>query len=98
MLQLVILPKDGSVYESEQAINHILKLKAFLAAIPDVFESLSDARCHLLKEIRRNCQSDRADGIMGMISDTIDPNAEYATKPLELRNQRVHTVKVGISF
>ncbi|CAK7567089.1 MAG: MutS protein msh4 [Sporothrix epigloea] len=97
LTKLVILPKDGSVYESEQAINHILKLKAFLAAIPDVFESLSDARCHLLKEIRRNCQSDRADGIMGMISDTIDPNAEYATKPLELRNQRVHTVKHKVS-
>ncbi|CAK7267954.1 MutS protein msh4 [Sporothrix epigloea] len=97
LTKLVILPKDGSVYESEQAINHILKLKAFLAAIPDVFESLSDARCDLLKEIRRNCQSERADGIMGMISDTIDPNAEYATKPLELRNQRVHTVKHEVS-
>ncbi|CAK7219798.1 MutS protein msh4 [Sporothrix curviconia] len=36
LTKLVILPKDGSVYESEQAINNILKLKAFLTAIPDI--------------------------------------------------------------
>ncbi|CAK7214716.1 MutS protein msh4 [Sporothrix bragantina] len=97
LTKLVILPKDGSVYESEQAINNILKLKAFLTTVPDVFESLSDAKCHLLKEIRRNCQPERADGIMQILSDTIDQNASYATKPLELRNQRVHTVKHEIS-
>ncbi|OAA61760.1 DNA mismatch repair protein MutS, C-terminal domain protein [Niveomyces insectorum RCEF 264] len=32
LTKLVILPKDGSVYEFEQAINNILKLKAFLTA------------------------------------------------------------------
>ncbi|CAK7206356.1 MutS protein msh4 [Sporothrix eucalyptigena] len=97
LTKLVILPKDGSVYESEQAINNILKLKAFLTAIPQVFESLTDANCHLLQEIRRNCEPERADGIIAIISDTIDQNASYATKPLELRNQRVHTVKHEIS-
>lgn len=86
------------MYESEQAINNILKLKAFLTAIPDVFESLSDATCDLLLELRRNCMPERADSILGVISDTIDANASYATKPLELRNQRVHTVKVNLTL
>ncbi|CAK7274177.1 MutS protein msh4 [Sporothrix epigloea] len=97
LTKLVILPKDGSVYESEQSINHILKLKAFLAAIPDVYESLSDARCYLLKEVCHSCRPERADAIVEMISETIDENAAYATKPLELRNQRVHTVKHEVS-
>ncbi|KIH91946.1 hypothetical protein SPBR_01258 [Sporothrix brasiliensis 5110] len=89
--------EDGSIYESEQAINNILKLKAFLTAIPQVFESLSDVSCDLLLEIRSNCLPARADRILGIIGDTIDRDAAYATKPLELRNQRVHTVKPEIS-
>ncbi|ERS99658.1 hypothetical protein HMPREF1624_03020 [Sporothrix schenckii ATCC 58251] len=97
LTKLVILPKDGSIYESEQAINNILKLKAFLTAIPDVFQSLSDVSCDLLLEIRSNCLPARADRILGILADTIDRDAAYATKPLELRNQRVHTVKPEIS-
>ena len=91
------MPKDGSVYESEQAINNILKLKTFLAAIPDVVESLSSAETPLLVGIRQNCRPELANDIMETIAATIDASACYASKPLELRNQRVHTVKDQIS-
>lgn len=97
LTKLVILPKDGSIYESEQAINNILKLKSFLATIPAVFQSLETATSPLLVDIRECCQPGLANDITEILTATIDENASYATKPLELRNQRVHTVKHQIS-
>ncbi len=92
--QLVILPKDGSLHEAEQAINNVLKLKTFLTTMPNMFDSLSEATSPLLSCIRNDCDPEKANDVLEVIIDTVDPNATYATKPLELRNQRVHTVKV----
>lgn len=79
---------------AEQAINNVLMLKNFLHAIPALFESLAPARCDLLTRIRGLCRPEITNSVVELICGTINEDAIYAKKPLDLQNQRTHAVKV----
>ena len=69
-------------------------LKKFLLDIPPVYESLELSRSGLLLKIRNYCQPDLIKPILDLISATINEDATFVQKPIDLRNQRTYAVKV----
>ena len=94
MTKLVLLPVQGSIYHSEQAINNILIVKKFVTSVAPVFESLLPAQGVLLGQIRNTCRPEVTQPIIDLINTVIDENATFVKAPLELRHQRTYSVKV----
>lgn len=93
-VQLVILPLEGSLYHTEQAINNILIIKKFVTSVTPILDALLPARSTLLCHIRATCSQDVMVPIYNLISTVIDENATFVKKPLDLRHQRTYAVKV----
>lgn len=70
-------------------------IKKFLLAVTPVYESLSPARCDLLSRVRELCRPEIMDPILDLITSTVNDDAVYVKKPMEMRNQRIYAVKVG---
>ncbi|ROV92998.1 hypothetical protein VMCG_09027 [Cytospora schulzeri] len=94
--KLILLPTKPSLEATEQAINNVLIIKSFVVAVPALFESLASARSALLVKIRENCRTDITNPILERISQVINEDVSYVSKPLDLRNQRVYAVKAGV--
>ncbi|KAG6354285.1 hypothetical protein INS49_004890 [Diaporthe citri] len=94
--KLILLPTEPSLEASEQAINEVLMIKSFVAAVPTVFDSLDSARCELLVKIRDHCRPGITSPILERMAEVINEDVTYVTKPLDLRNQRVYAVKSGV--
>lgn len=86
--KLILLPTNPSLEATEQAINNVLMIKNFVVAIPALFESLASARSALLVKIRDHCRDDITNPILERISQVINEDVGYVSKPLDLRNQR----------
>lgn len=96
LTKLIILPLEPSLEATEQAMNEVLMIKNFVVAVPPLFESLASARGALLTKIRDNCRPEITNPILEHISEYINKDVAYVTKPIDLRNQRVYAVKAGI--
>lgn len=96
LTKLILLPTEPSLEASERAINEVLMIKSFVAAIPTVFNSLASARCELLVKIRDHCRPGITNPILERMAQVINDDVTYVTKPLDLRNQRVYAVKSGV--
>lgn len=94
--KLIVLPAEPSLEASEKAINDVLQIKNFVTAVPAIFESLSSARCPLLIKIRDLCRPDITKPILERIAEDINEDVTFASKPLDLRNQRIYAVKAGV--
>lgn len=81
----------------EEQINHVLMMKSFLEAIPELHEALQPASSELLTKIRDLCRPERQRDILDMIRKTIEPDVTYVKSALDLRNQRTFAVKAGIN-
>lgn len=88
------MPAREDLYEAEQAINNVLKIKRFVTAIPAVFDALTNASCALLQKVKNTCHPELTDQVMALISQVINDDATFADSPLELRHQRTWAVKV----
>ncbi|KAJ9133304.1 MutS domain V [Pleurostoma richardsiae] len=96
LTQLIILPPKSSLQATEQAINQVLLVKTFMRAAPAVFRSLGSARSMLLTKIRDLCRPEITASVGEAISKVINEDVAYASRPLELRNQRIFAVKSGV--
>ncbi|KAI3392946.1 hypothetical protein diail_4963 [Diaporthe ilicicola] len=94
--KLILLPTEPSLEASEQAINEVLMIKSFVSAVPKIFDSLASARCALLVKIRDHCRPNTTNPILERMTEVINDDVTFVTKPLDLRNQRVYAVKSGI--
>ncbi|TAQ88758.1 hypothetical protein B7494_g2910 [Chlorociboria aeruginascens] len=95
LTSLIIIPSFPDVTYTEQSINNILMLKNFIQSIKPVFESLAGARSNLLIMIRDNCRSQKIEPAMHLISKSINDDATYQTRALDLRNQRTYASGVN---
>ncbi|KAI6485156.1 hypothetical protein MCOR04_009840 [Pyricularia oryzae] len=91
--QLIVTNTDESTIQSEQSINRILQIKSFLVAMPALYEALATARCEVLVKAQQQCLPQITNSILEMIDKQIDKDAVFASKPLEMRNQRTFAVK-----
>ncbi|KAI1799442.1 muts domain V-domain-containing protein [Daldinia bambusicola] len=96
LTMLVFVPNQSSIHASEQAINNILGIKAFLTAVPSLYEALGTARTDLLTRIRELCRLELTRPIMDLIAATINEDATATKSPLDMRNQRTYAVKSGV--
>jgi DNA mismatch repair protein MSH4 len=92
--KLVILPREPSLEASEYALNQVISVKAFLSAVPDLFQALSPARCGLLEKIRDLCRPQMLSQVKELISVHIEEDITLMRTPLEMRNSRMFAVKV----
>ncbi|KAK5137638.1 hypothetical protein LTR08_007933 [Meristemomyces frigidus] len=97
LTQLILVPVQPGLKDTEQAINNVIMLKQFVNLIKPVFEALTGARCSMLQEIRNLCAYENTEPIQELINCTINEDTTYATQPLDLRNQRTYAVKSGVN-
>jgi DNA mismatch repair protein MSH4 len=93
---LIITPTGNNVFLVESLINHVLMIKSFLEAIPDVFAALSSATSDLLVKARGFFNPHSANRILRIIREVIEPDVTYTKTALDLRNQRTFAVKTGV--
>ncbi|KAL7629513.1 MutS protein msh4 [Parahypoxylon ruwenzoriense] len=93
---LVIVPNQPSIYASEQAINNLLGIKAFISAVPSLYEALSTTRTDLLSRIREICRPELTQPVMDLIKARINEDVTAVKSPLDMRNQRTYAVKSGV--
>ncbi|KAI8964817.1 muts domain V-domain-containing protein [Daldinia sp. FL1419] len=96
LTMLVFVPNQSSIYASEQAINNILGIKAFVITVPSLYEALGAARTDLLTRIREICRIELIRPVIDLIAVTINEDAIAAKSPLDMRNQRTYAVKSGV--
>ncbi|KAF2480700.1 muts domain V-domain-containing protein [Neohortaea acidophila] len=97
LTQLILIPTQPTLKDTEQAVNNVMMLKQFVSLIPSVFEALTGSRCSMLHEIRGLCNPDHIDPIRKLINDVINEDVTFAKKPVELRNQRSYAVRSGVN-
>ncbi|KAI1639504.1 muts domain V-domain-containing protein [Biscogniauxia mediterranea] len=93
---LVIIPNQSSIYASEQAINQILSIKAFVTAVPQLHEALKTARTDLLTKVRNFCRPELTQPVADLIAEAINEDVTIMKTPLDMRNQRTYAVKSGV--
>ncbi len=89
-----MIRKELSIYDTEQQLNTILKIKQFVASAPKLLTALESAKSDILVNAREIFKLGQENEILELISTYINENAIYAKTALELRNQRTHAVKV----
>ncbi|RYP22856.1 hypothetical protein DL765_001452 [Monosporascus sp. GIB2] len=98
LTKLVIIPSESSVYASEQAINDVLSVKSFVAAVPPIYEALAAARTDLLTRIRDTCRSELVQPVADLITAIINEDAISMKSPLDMRNQREYEITAEVKF
>ncbi|KAM0690703.1 hypothetical protein Q7P36_009472 [Cladosporium allicinum] len=97
LTQLILIPTQPSLKDTEQAVNNVIMLKKFVMLIRPVFESLTGARSTMLQEIRDLCSTENIDPVHDLINEALNEDTTYASQPLDLRNQRTYAVRSGVN-
>ncbi|KAI1299112.1 DNA mismatch repair protein Msh4 [Xylaria venustula] len=93
---LVIVPQQSSISATEFAIDLVLRVKAFVIAVPQLCEALAAARTDLLRRIYGLCQKKVTQVVMDIITQTINDDVTAMKAPIDMRNQRIYAVKSGV--
>ncbi|KAI1335601.1 muts domain V-domain-containing protein [Xylariaceae sp. FL0016] len=96
LTSLVIIPNEVSVHASEQAINQVLSIKAFVLNALPIHEALASARTTLLVKIREICRPELIHPVVNLIAETINDDVTAMKTPLDRRHQRTYAVKSGV--
>jgi DNA mismatch repair protein MSH4 len=97
LTQLILIPTQPSLKDTEQAVNNVIMLKQFVMLIRPVFEALTGARSTMLQEIRDLCSTENIDPVHDLINEALNEDTTYASQPLDLRNQRTYAVRSGVN-
>jgi DNA mismatch repair protein MSH4 len=97
LTQLILIPTQPSLKDTEQAVNNVIMLKQFVMLIRPVFEALMGARSTMLQEIRNLCSNENIDSVQNLINEALNEDTTYASQPLDLRNQRTYAVRSGVN-
>ena len=94
---LILIPTQTSLQHIEQALNNVIMLKQFVNCISPVFEALAGARSTMLHGIQQLCMPENVEAVRETIDRIINGDIAYATKPIDLRNQRTYAIKSGVN-
>jgi DNA mismatch repair protein MSH4 len=97
LTQLILIPTQPSLKDTEQAVNNVIMLKQFVMLIRPVSEALAGARSTMLQEIRDLCSTENIDPVHDLINEALNEDTTYASQPLDLRNQRTYAVRSGVN-
>ncbi|KAI1190974.1 muts domain V [Nemania serpens] len=96
LTSLVIVPQKPSISTSEFSIDIVLRIKAFVTAVPQLHEALSAAQTDLLKRVYELCRAEMTQPVTDIITTTINEDVTAMKTPLDMRNQRTYAVKSGV--
>ncbi|TKX25355.1 MutS domain V-containing protein 2 [Elsinoe australis] len=97
LTSLIITPKQQTLQTTEQAVNNVLALKHFVTCITPIYEAISGVRSKALQEAKRLCHPRIIQPVLRLIDQTINSDTIWASKPVDLRNQRSYAVKSGVN-
>jgi DNA mismatch repair protein MSH4 len=97
LTQLILIPTQPSLKDTEQSVNNVIMLKQFVMLTRPVFEALTGARSTMLQEIRNLCSAENIDPVQDLITEALNEDTTYAKQPLDLRNQRTYAVRSGVN-
>lgn len=97
LTQLILIPTQPSLKDTEQAVNKVILLKQFVSLVRPVFEALTGARSSMLLEIRSLCDAENIEPVQQLVNEVINEDTMYASQPLDLRNQRIYAVRSGVN-
>ncbi|KAL4907405.1 hypothetical protein BDW74DRAFT_189806 [Aspergillus multicolor] len=97
LTSLILVPNKRTLQYVEQSVNHVIMLKTYVSAIDSVYKALAAAQSSLLLTIRDICAPAGHCTVEQLIESTLNEHVTYQTKPLDLRNQRIYSVKVGVN-
>jgi DNA mismatch repair protein MSH4 len=83
---------------AESDLNQLLMIKAYLAGVHAVYESLEAADCSskLLIRVLEKCGPRNTAPVAALIAENIEPDAIYSKAPIDVRNNRLWAVKVSL--
>ncbi|KAJ8128836.1 hypothetical protein O1611_g4799 [Lasiodiplodia mahajangana] len=90
LTSLVIVPQTSSISSLEFAIDLVLKVKAFVIAVPQLREALAAARTDLLKRVYELCRKEVTQPVIDIIAETINDDVTAMKAPIDMRNQRTY--------
>jgi len=96
LTSLILVPKQHDTFTTASTINNILALKQFITSGNNLYKTLNGCKSILLKDICTSCDPSTLDLVKDLIDEKINKDIIYTKKPIELRNQRLYAVKVGI--
>ncbi|KAI1368734.1 muts domain V [Xylaria arbuscula] len=96
LTSLVIVPQQSTISTTEFAIDLVLRVKAFVIAIPQLREALVAGQTDLLKRIYQLCGVGVTQLVMNTITSTINDDVIAMKAPIDMRNQRTYAVKSGV--
>lgn len=94
---IIVVPQAMNPKYIERSINSVLSIKHFVKSVRPVYEALTGTTTSMLARIRDLCHADNVASVLDLIDAVIDPETEFAAKPVELRHQRIHAVKSGVN-
>lgn len=97
LTQLILIPTQPSLKDTEQAVNNVIMLKQFVTLVQPIFEALTGARSTMLQGIRELCSAENINPVQELINECLNEDTTYASQPLDLRNQRTYAVRSGVN-
>lgn len=93
----IVMPSHEELQAAEKDLNHILMIKAYLAGIGLLRDTLeaSDCTSQLCRWVLENCGPENTAAIASLIGEAIEEDATYSKAPIDIRNNRLWAVKVG---
>lgn len=85
-----ITPED-----SAQKINNIILVKQAVTVAIEIGNYLEDSNCTLLQQVRDICKDEIIIETKTLIDEYINEDCYWASGALDIKNQRIHSVKAG---
>ena len=91
------LPTHAELTKAEQELNNMLMLKAYLRGIDALHDILETAGCRsrLLRWSRDKFAPEHTEPVLSALDETIEQDALYSKRPIDVRNNRIWAVKVS---
>ncbi|KAJ0306852.1 hypothetical protein Brms1b_010276 [Colletotrichum noveboracense] len=95
--KLVLVPPQPSIAATESSMDNVLKVKAFVDGLPDLYQAMRPAVSPLLTKIRDLFRPEMIAPLRTLIYETIHEDVTHTKKALDQRNQRAFAVKAGVN-
>lgn len=93
--KLVLVPPQPSIAATESSMDNVLKVKAFVDGLPDLYQAMRPAVSPLLTKIRGLFRPEMIAPLRTLIYETFHEDVTHTKKALDQRNQRAFAVKVA---
>uniref|UniRef100_L2GDC7 DNA mismatch repair protein MSH3 n=1 Tax=Colletotrichum fructicola (strain Nara gc5) TaxID=1213859 RepID=L2GDC7_COLFN len=97
LTRLVLVPPQPSTAATESSMDNVLKVKAFVDGLPDLYQAMRPAVSPLLTKIRDLFRPEMIAPLRTLIYETIHEDVTHTKKALDQRNQRAFAVKAGVN-